>query len=99
MIFAILHTNIINLLGIHSYMNDLCNSIQTTGINNTTFTNALNFFWSTNQVPSRYLFTLALPIHDLFVEVGNRLTRETMPSLLFLEHIMIICLLTTAKLV
>ena len=65
MILAILHTDIINLLCIHSYVDSLSNSIQAACIDYTTLSDTFNLLRCLNQVTCRNEFALLLKLYYL----------------------------------
>ena len=96
MILAILHAEIINLLGVDSRTDHLGYRIKTTGVYDTTLADAFYLFWSFNQVTGRNKFTLVFPKHYLLVELCKRLTWQAMPSFL-LNHCIMYLIFATAK--
>ena len=86
MILAILHTDVVDLLRVHTWADSFSHRIKTARIDDTALTDTLNLFWSLDQITSRHQFALIFPKHHLLIKVGQRLTRQAMPSSFFNNH-------------
>lgn len=52
-VLAVLHTDIIYLLGVHTRTNSLCHSVETTRIHYSALADAFYLFWSLDQLACR----------------------------------------------
>ena len=91
---TMLHTIVIAYLvdfkSIHARMDMLGHLVQHTGVHHAAPAYALNLFRGLDQFACGHQFALVLPIHHLFVKLGNGLTRQAMPSSFLFENHLII---------
>ena len=92
-LFAIGHADIVDLLGVHSHMDSVSNSVEAACVNGACFTNTFNLLGGTHHIPSGYQFSFTFPIHYFFIKFCLGLARNHVPSSFLLKHFLysIIC--------
>ena len=86
MVFAILHTDVVYLLSVHSFVYLGCHCVQTTSVDDTALTNTFNLFGRLNELTCRHEFSSFFQIHHLQVQLCGLLSWQTMPSFLLEYH-------------
>ena len=88
-ILAILHANVIDILGRDAGTDDGCHSIQTARVHFAGNANAGNLLGRFNHIARGHQLPLVFPVHHLLIELCNGLPRKTVPSFFLEIHILL----------
>ena len=85
-VLAVLHTDIVNLLCVHPYVDSFSNGIQTARIYHSALADAFNLLRRLDKVACRNQFALLFESHYLQIHIGRLLPWKTVPPFLFQLH-------------